>query len=194
MSIRGRVLAGVLVLTAAVGSADNGWGPIASYWDCGDWGDDVSPGLRIALELRPGVLLDLRYTALSSQYGRVAGRRTSVDDDIVEVGIAALRATRRCDLYAGGGIGYHMIDGWVEGVRSDAADLYDDAWGLYGVLGVDAPICDRIPSINAQRVTVFAEVLYRYVSLEEADTGVRLSGAPDNMDGPGAAVGLLLRW
>ena len=188
------MLACVAAASAAVCVADNGWGPAAVYWDSGDWGDDVSPGLRIALELKPGLLLDLRYTALSSQYGRVAGRRTSVDDDMVEVGVASVRPMRRCDLYVGGGVGYHMMDAWVEGVRGDAADLYDDAWGWYGVLGVDAPICDRIPSINAERVTVFAELLYRYVSLEESDTGVRLSGAPDKMDGPGASVGLLLRW
>lgn len=185
------IMASVAAMLATACLADNGWGPLISYWDAGDWGDQESVGVKLSLQLKPGLLLDIAYTPVSGMSGGQGGLRTDLDDEIVEFGVSVVRALRNVDVYAGGGVGHHALDANVGGLQSGNLD---NTWGCYGRAGFELPICGAIESIRAGRVTLCAEVGYRYVPVDDDDLAFSRRGVDSAIEGPTAAVGLMLRW
>jgi len=157
---------GIRMDANAPGHIYHGWGIYGAYWDASEAGSTGGAGLRISVEMVPGVNLELRGTA----FGRV-----SVGDERFRVtpydgGLSLLvPVSERANFVAGGGLTYADVSG--AGADSET--------GFYGSLGMDM-------SLRPQ-ARLFADLIYRFL---EVDTSTRTV----DLDGIGVQAGVLITW
>lgn len=179
MKTRLAVLAALIGL-AAPSHAYNGWGLFGTYWKASDAGSDAGAGGRISIEMVPEVQLELR----ASYYGDM-GDEGAGDAKIEVVPLEAGLMLRqhykgKLGFIGGGGVGYYQADLTRRGpLRATSSE---NEIGFWLALGAEYKI--------KKNASLFAEAKYTFVSIDQGGVGL-----PDaDLDGPGANVGLLIRW
>lgn len=178
-----RKLAAVLMclsLCAAVAHADNGWGLFGSYWSPSDGDSAFGPGVRLAIEMIPGMQLDLR----GSYFGDVMEDGKGPDLKVIplEAGLNLIApVVDRVSVFGGLGVGYYLMD-------SDA-DV-DNEVGFFVNGGLEFVMIENEAAYGGTRASLFAEAMYRSVSADGAGNG----GADVDLDGLVFNGGLMVRW
>jgi hypothetical protein len=178
--------------------ADNGWGLYAGYWDTKDAGSGLGPGLRLSIEIIEYANLDIR----ASYFRDVAGSDDVLDATLQVVPVEAalnfnLSPLEMMNVFGGFGIGYYWLDGDVTlpGGSKHSANP-DDEIGYFLNAGVELSIGDELADYGSTRVTIFAEVQYRFlqvdgVTIEDGGTYTIKDG---DLDGVVGNAGLMVRW
>ncbi len=195
----------LVVLALAAGTpvaAENAWGPMVGYWDTEDGSDGYGLGVTLRLEVLQNVTFDLRYSWYRDlAEGNAQEGVADVDLQVmpIEAGLSLnLSPVDFLDLYGGGGIGYYLMDGDVDteaGIEVDFSP--DDQFGAYAVAGLALDISATLPERSlATGVSLFAEGMYRVVSVDEARTATGRNVLFDDggLDGLTVNAGLLLLW
>ena len=195
----------LIVLTVLMFSgtafAENGWGPILSYWNTDDAGDEVGFGVIFSFFVTDTTVLDLRYTWFDDMaeptVDEITDYRLRVEP--LEVGLSFIHPlSHDTTFHVGGGLGYYMVDGKIETVPGVLVN-YDpkDEIGLYAVVGLETIVSyGMAEKSTADAVTLFAELMYRAVDIDEAKTttGARRVVQDGNLSGLGANAGIRFRW
>ena len=191
----------ILALGTLTAAAVNQWGAYAAFWDTGDAGSGYGGGAKVSAELVPNVQLQLRGTYFTG-LGEGAGD-ADVDLKIapLEAGLALGRpVTDNVSVYGGVGLGYYLVDGEVkvpegsEGLKADPGDEI----GVYLAGGLEWAISRSGASYGETAAVLFAELMYRFVSVDDLkvettpDGDIRLSDA--DLNGIGVHLGLMIRW
>lgn len=187
-----------VALAAPLAFGDNGFGIGAAYWDTADAGDAWGAGLKTRVQMVEGVQFDLRASFFNS-LGEDSDD-VSVDLEVIplEAGLALeLPVADRLDVYAGGGIGYYLMEGDAGGPNQELVDVDpDNEVGFYLVAGSEF-VLRRSDAVYGQTAAaLFAEVMFRSVSADSAkvEGGQEIRVDDADLDGLGVNVGLLMRW
>ncbi len=173
------VLACLSLCTFAV-HADNGWGLFGSYWNPSDGDSAFGPGVRLAVEMIPGVQLDMRVSYFNDVMKESEGPSLKVIP--LEAGLNLIApAADRLNVYGGIGIGYYLMD-------SDA-DV-DNEVGFFLNGGVEFVMIENEAFYGGTRASLFAEAMYRSVSADKAGN----DGKDMDLDGLVLSGGLMVRW
>lgn len=189
------VAAWVMAAALAGGArADNGWGLFGSYWAPGDWDSTFGAGGRISFEVAENTLLDIRGTWFDDFVLTQGGSELLIESIPVDVGLTIVAGLAPVDIYLFGGLSWYSMEAEVllaDGARTNA-DL-DDEIGFYGGIGIEVAITEDVADMGATRITLFAEGLYRHVSLDEVSVaGGEAIGS--DMSGFALNAGIMIRW
>lgn len=165
--------------SVSAGWADNGWGLFGSYWMPQDGDSEFGPGMRVAIEIIPGMQLDLR----ASYFNNVMEKNKGPDLTVVplEAGLGMIApVVERLRVYGGLGAGYYLMD--------SAADV-NNKLGYFANGGVEFIMMENRAVYGGTRASLFAEGMYRAVTAKDA--------GPDGdveLNGPVLNAGLMVRW
>lgn len=179
---------------AAGARADSGWGMFGTYWSPGDWDETFGVGSKISFEMAPHALFDVRATWLDDLTLSDRGAELTVETVPVDVGVTVAAGLDPVDIYFSGGLSWYPLDGdlrLADGATVDAG--LDDEVGFYGGVGLEWTIARDPADVGATRITLFAEALYRHVSVSDVSAG---AGAfeVDDLSGFAANAGVMVRW
>ncbi len=187
-------MVGMAAALAGGARADNGWGLFGSYWVPGDWDSTFGAGGKISFEVADNALLDIRGTWFDDLVLSQGEQELQVESIPVDVGLTITTGLAPVDLYFCGGLSWYTMEGEVvlaDGTRTDA-DL-DDEVGFYGGIGIEVAVNEEVADMGATRITVYAEGLYRHVTLNDVSLG---GGETIGSDMSGFAInaGVMIRW
>lgn len=159
-----------LLLSATLSYGYTGWGIYGSYWDTDEADSAGGAGVKVSIEMVPGVQMELRGTYFEDLDADGAGLEVLP----LEAGLALVLPTaNQVDFLAGGGLGYYLMDG-------DGSP--DNEVGFYLTAGLEW---------NLQPMaSLFTEAMYRVVSANDAG----YDGQDADLDGLGVNAGLLIKW
>ncbi len=189
-------MAAVLIAVglAAGARADNGWGIYGAYWTPGDWDGAGGVGAKISFEIVPNALLDLRGTWLEDLETDDGGATLELEAIPWEAGLTIRSGWEPVDVYVCGGLGYYQMEGDIAlpgGGRQDAD--FSEEIGYYGGVGLEVTVIEEAADLGATRITLFAEALYRGVSVD--DVSVDGIGTFDgDVGGFAFNAGFMIRW
>jgi hypothetical protein len=183
----------ILAAMVAGARADNGWGIYGSYWQPGDWDGAAGAGGKISFEVVKNALFDIRATWFDDFTLDEDGTRLQVEAVPFEAGLTITTGLEPVNVYFCGGLSWYTMDGGVyqSGVKTDVD--FDDEFGFYGGIGFEVPVSEDVAHLGATRITLFAEALYRYASVDEVSTGLNTFAGGD-LGGFAANVGAMIRW
>ena len=183
----------VSVALAGGARADNGWGIYGSYWQPGDWDGAVGAGGKISFEIAKHALFDARATWFDDFELDAGGDRLQLEAVPFEAGLTITTGLEPVEVYFCGGMSWYTMDGGIyqSGVKTDVD--FDDELGFYGGIGFEVPVSEDVAHLGATRITLFAEALYRYVSVDEISVGAG-TFAGEDMGGFAANAGVMIRW
>ena len=198
------VLIAGIMLFAGVACAENRWGPVVSYWDTADASDGTGFGAVFSFGVSPNVAVDMRYTwydDLAEGNGMEGASDIDLKIEPIEMGLSFfgdIGSSLR--VHIGGGLGYYMIEGNIDAVvgREMTFDP-DDEVGLYLVAGFETIVAGNFSEdVLASEVTLFFEVIYRDVSIDEAEVSNTVDRREviqnGDLAGVGANAGLRFTW
>lgn len=187
----------ILAVLAAVGVSvvaahgDNGIGIFGSSWDAGDMGTGRGGGIKFSTGLTPYLALEFRGSFISD-----FDENDPVLNDMSVIPIEAdlvLRTPPLGDvltIYAGGGAGYYVFPEYESAVPAGASgepDIDpDDEFGYFAVGGIDIKL--------SKHISVFGEVRYTDVELEQAEIDDVETDFKVDLAGVGYSVGLMVSW
>ena len=159
-----------LLLTAGLAHGHNGWGINGSYWDTDGADAAAGGGVKLSVEMVPGVQLDVRGTYFEDF--DVEG--ISLEVFPIEAGLAlVLPVNTQTEFQVGGGLGYLLMGG--------DADPSDEI-GFYLVSGLEWLI--------KPQASLFGEIMYRIADAND----IGPNGEDADLNGFGINAGLLIRW
>lgn len=187
-------IAAALIIIAGCGMTyANGLGFFATYWDAKDLDSAIGAGAKLQMEMAPNVALELRGSYLPEFEDEKGGLTMTLDVIPLEADLVLQFpvAPDQMKIYVGGGVGYYMIDGELEGGGGTADFDPDDEVGYFALAGAEF--------IMSPQVSLFAEAKYTFLEVEEGevtyeDESVELEDLEGEMDGFGANIGLLMTW
>ena len=177
----------VVALVACGGArADSELGVYGAYWGPSDGDESFGGGGKLAFDMVDRVQFELRTSVFSDLVDDIDGEVADLDDVAIEGGLVfTVPAHRTVEWYAGGGLGYHLLDG------SGAAASASEEVGFYALGGLEWIVHRSGADYGETSAKFFVEVLYRFV---DAD-GTTAAGPVDiDLDGPGVQIGLLVGW
>ena len=191
-----------VVMFSGVASAGNAWGPVVAYWDTADATDGTGWGVVFSFDVGPTLAFDVRYSWFDDFADASDPDVSDIDIHVepLEIGLSHVaKIGEASSFHIGGGVGYYMVDGSVDGAAGVATAFDpDDELGLYAIAGFDTMLVDEFADgVMAKGLTLFTEVIYRIVTIDEATKGpAGQSQTIQNGDlsGVGANVGVRFLW
>jgi hypothetical protein len=183
-----------VAMAAAGAQAEHGWGGYASYWEPSGWDGSFGGGVRMSIEALPNALVDVRGTWWDGISQGGGGVELDVEAMAFDAGLILTPNWEPVDVYLCGGLSVYRMEGdfYFPGQGKTGVDVDADV-GFYVGPGIEFTLTRNASNLRATRITMFAEVLYRYVSIDEA-TAADTTVPGESVDGASANVGLLLRW
>lgn len=190
------IVAVMCLAQAGLVEADNRFGIHASYWDNAeaDGSEGVGFFLTTSAANEGHLVFDFRatwYQDISDEPG------TELEVIPIELGFTAhSNPGGRFDAYIGGGIGWNLMEGTTERALGGKSKFKDDGeFGYYAVLGTELTIGGSSAKLEASRICLFVEGMYRGVDIGSVDSGV-LGEDPSNGDLSGGVVqaGIVFHW
>lgn len=186
---------GAAMTLAPLAQADHGWGLYGTYWNTKDGQDEWGGGFRLAVDFIPHVFADLRVSYFDDLIGSSVAK---IEDIPIEIGLMGIKEiSDRVDVYGGGGLSIHLLDGHenIPGTPRETINP-DDELGIYFVLGIESLfLAEELATYHVNGVTLFAEATYRFLTVDDAtlsSDGTRLQDA--ELDGLGFNLGFTIRW
>ena len=176
-----------LLMSAPVWAGGVGVG--IGTWDTSDADGDEGVGFRLAIDMGESVDFEIR-TSFFDGFSRVAnGALYRLEATPVDLGLTwHFKEGGKIEPYVGGGASYIYTDAAFEGgaVLLAGGPEVDDEFGYYLLAGLDAPI--------GERLGFYAEAMYRSAKLEVTANAFGFNDFQDDVAGPAATLGLMLKW
>lgn len=172
------------LLCAGAAQADNGWGLYGSYWKPSDGDDAFGPGFRLAVEMIPSVQLEFR----AAYFDDVLEDDNPASLEVIPLDVLlALQGPlmERVDAFGGVGFTYALLD--------SNGDVDSGKMGFTLGGGLELVINENEAFYGGTRASLFAEVVYRALSVDVAAPGAADSEDVD-LNGVGVNGGLMIRW
>jgi len=176
--------------------SDSEWGIFGSYWSPQDADDTFGVGLKVAFGIAPHARLDFRAT----YYDKISYVGDSFRADLHEVplegGLQFYGNAGPIEMFLGFGLGYYYTDGEVYLIGDRASETsFDDEFGYYANAGFEIPLTEEVSAIGASRLTLYLDVGYRFVELNQVKIGKQTFYSDEaNLSGINGTAGLMLHW